>query len=81
MLISIIYHILVVGYPIYNGKNDQDILNNIKNNIIIYDKKDWKLVNKLHIQLIKLLLERDLSKRKSANYILNYFMTKNNIYQ
>ena len=79
--IGIIYHILAVGYPIYNGENDQDILNNIKNNILIYDKKDWKLVDILHIQLIKILLERDLSKRKSANYILNNFMNKNNIYE
>ena len=77
--IGIIYHILAVGYPIYNGRDDTTIYYNIKHNIKITDEKDWILVNPLHIKLINILLERDLSKRKSANYILTYYMKKESL--
>lgn len=76
---GIIYHVLTVGYPIYNGSNDSAIIYNIKHDIKIVDEKDWKLVNELHKKIIHLLLERDLSKRKSAKYILNYYMNKKSL--
>jgi len=72
---GIVYYILIVAYPPYNGATDETIISNIRDGKEYYDSKDWKKVSAHTITIINLLKERDITKRKSASYILNEYMT------
>lgn len=76
---GIIFYILITGYPLYNGDTHNEIINNISNNIINYNKKEWINIGKIPKKIINCLLNRNSLERNSADEILNTYFFNNKV--
>lgn len=68
--IGIILYLMSTGYFPFNGNSVEDVMNNIKQGRIKFDK--LKNVNKELKDLVKTMLIRDNKKRPSIDQILNH---------
>ena len=73
--VGIVYHILIVQYPPYNAVTDIEIAIKVKNNEKFYDKNDWLTISSVTTTIIDNLLNINIDKRWSAEYILDNHMT------
>ena len=75
---GVIMYILLSARPPFNGKDDYDIMNNVANGHYDLTKKPFDKVSDSAKDLIKKLLERNVSKRVSAQEALNHPWFKEN---
>ena len=69
---GVIMYILLCGYPPFNGNNNNDIYNAIKNNLPYFHGEDWKEITPQAIDLLQNMLNKNPSKRFSAEKCLNH---------
>ena len=81
---GIIMHILLIGFPPFDGKTKKEIFNKILNTNINFNSKIYSNISNEAKNLLKKLLEKDPKKRITANealkdkWIIKYF-NKNKI--
>ena len=68
--IGVILFMLLSGSPPFNGKDDEDIRNNIKKGEYKMDSLDWKLVSAEAKSFLEKLLQKDPIQRYSAEKAL-----------
>ncbi len=64
--IGVILYIMLCGYPPFNGSNDMEIAEAVKEGKLEFMKEDWDDISKEAIDLIKKLLTNNYNKRISA---------------
>ena len=69
---GIIMYILLCGYPPFNGNTNTEIYNAIKNNLPYFHGEDWKEITPEAIDLLQNMLNKNSSKRFSAEKCLNH---------
>ena len=69
---GVIMYILLCGYPPFNGNNNTEIYNAIKNNAPYFHGEDWKDITPEAIDLLQNMLNKNPSKRFSAEKCLNH---------
>lgn len=69
---GVILYIMLSGNLPYNGRTDPEVIEQIKNNEVSYEHKNWKLVSNEAKDIVKHFLERDPVKRWSADKILEH---------
>ena len=69
---GVIMYILLCGYPPFNGNTNNDIYNAIKNNLPYFHGEDWKEITPEAIDLLQNMLNKNPSKRFSAEKCLNH---------
>ena len=69
---GVIMYILLCGYPPFNGNTNNDIYNSIKNNLPYFHGEDWKEITPEAIDLLQNMLNKNPSKRFSAEKCLNH---------
>lgn len=76
---GIIMYTLLCGYPPFDGKSNEEIMNNIVLNEVIYNKDDWQDISINAKNLLSKLLLKDPNKRISAKEALshNWFVFDN----
>ena len=67
---GIIMHILLLGFPPFEGKSNEEIFNKIINNDIDFDLKTYSKISIEAKNLLKKLLEKDPKKRITATEAL-----------
>lgn len=72
---GIIYYILLVGYPPFHGNSDNEVLNNVKHNDLVFEAKDWKKINKETKQLISGIINKNVKTRYNASQALKIINT------
>ena len=70
--VGVIMYILLTGEPPFNGKNDDEIIKNVKTHVINYDAKILRHVSIDGKDLLKKFLERNTKKRISASNALEH---------
>jgi calcium-dependent protein kinase len=65
-------YILLCGYPPFNGNSNVDIYHAIQNNPPYFNGEEWKDITKEGIDLIKNMLNKQSTKRFSAEQCLNH---------
>ena len=65
-------YILLCGYPHFNGNSNVDIYHAIQNNPPYFNGEEWKDITKEAIDLIKNMLNKQSTKRFSAEQCLNH---------
>lgn len=69
---GVILYILLSGRPPFGGKSEAEILHNIKFGVMLTEGSAFDRVSREAKDLIKQLIERDLSKRITAKEALNH---------
>ena len=69
---GVIMYIILCGYPPFNGNTNNDIYNAIKNNLPYFHGEDWKEITPEAIDLLQNMLNKNPSKRYSAEKCLNH---------
>lgn len=69
---GIIMHVLLVGYPPFNGQTDKEIFDNILNQELVFREGDWDKVTPDAINLVKKMLEKDPDKRISLEEVFKH---------
>ena len=70
---GIILHILLCGYPPFNGPSNNDIYSAIQHSKLLFKRENWTNISKEAIRLIKRMLDKNPKKRPSALECLNDF--------
>ena len=65
-------YVLLAGYPPFNGYNDIDITNNVKNGVYSLETKEFKRVSPNALSLLQACMEKDCEKRLSAGEVLSH---------
>ena len=74
---GIIMHILLLGYPPFNGTSQQELLKIIKKGKIDKDTPEWRKISHNAQELLSNMLEKKYEKRYSASQCLNHpFITE-----
>ncbi|CAK84516.1 unnamed protein product (macronuclear) [Paramecium tetraurelia] len=63
---GVILYILLCGLPPFNGEDEEEILENVKEAQLTFDGEEWNQISYEAKLLIKKMLERDPKKRISA---------------
>lgn len=63
---GVILFILLCGYPPFDGETDEEIMNSVVKDEIVYEDTEWKNISKGAKEFIKKLLIKDYRKRISA---------------
>ena len=63
---------MLCGYPPFNGSNDLEIAEAVKEGNIEFCKEDWDYISEEAKDLIKKLLTHNYHKRISAKEALNH---------
>ena len=61
--LGVVLHIMLVGYPPFNGENTKDIFINIERQKLVLDPESWNSVSNMARDLVKRLLVKDPHKR------------------
>ena len=70
-------HILLLGYPPFNGTSQQELLKIIKKGKIDKDTPEWRKISHNAQELLSNMLEKKYEKRYSASQCLNHpFITE-----
>ena len=69
---GVIMYILLCGYPPFNGNTNTEIYNSIKNNLPYFHGEYWKEITPEAIDLLQNMLNKNPSKRFSAEKCLNH---------
>ena len=69
---GVIMYILLCGYPPFNGNTNNEIYNSIKNNLPYFHGEDWKEITPEAIDLLQNMLNKNSTKRFSAEKCLNH---------
>ena len=69
---GVIFYILLCGYPPFNGKTNLDIYHNIKKKNPVFQGEEWDSISKDAIDLIKNMLNKNPTKRFSAEKCLQH---------
>ena len=67
---GVIFHLLLLGFPPFNGKTQEEILEKVKGGKIDYENEAFKEISEDAKNLLKNLLEYDSNKRISAEQAL-----------
>jgi len=70
--IGVIMYILLCGYPPFYGRNDQEVLTKVRRGVFNFDQKDWGRVSADAKGLIRVLLQKDVKDRFTAEQALNH---------
>jgi calcium-dependent protein kinase len=70
--IGVVMYILVCGAPPFAGKNDAEILNNVKRGAVSFDRKEWRNVSDMGKSLCLQLLTYERGSRPTAGQGLNH---------
>jgi calcium-dependent protein kinase len=70
--IGVVLYILVCGAPPFAGKNDAEILGNVKRGAVSFDRKEWRNVSDMGKSLCLQLLTYDRRDRPTAGQGLNH---------
>ena len=70
---GIILHILLCGYPPFNGPTNNDIYSAIQHSKLLFKRENWTHISKEAIKLIKKMLEKNPKKRPTAEECLSDF--------
>lgn len=63
---GVILFILLCGYPPFDGDTDDDIMDCVVKDPVLYDEPEWENISKEAIDFLKKLLTKDYKKRLSA---------------
>ncbi|EGR27507.1 protein kinase domain protein [Ichthyophthirius multifiliis] len=63
---GVILYILLCGYPPFNGSNEKEIFKSVQEGNFTFDDEDWGQISQEAKSLIKKMLEKDSTKRLSA---------------
>ena len=74
---GIILYILICEYPPFQGKNNDEILHNIKFTELKFNKKEWEKISNSCKDLIIKMLSKNPKKRPSADICLKHRWFKN----
>lgn len=75
---GVILYILLSGKPPFSGRNDEQILNNVKKGTYSLSTAEWEPISPEAKDLVSNLLQYDQSKRFSAEQALNHpWLTQN----
>ena len=69
---GVIMYIILSGQPPFGGRNEKQIMDNVQNGKFNFNNKVWSNVSQDAKDLINSLLERDVSKRLSAEQALSH---------
>ena len=73
-------YVMLCGYEPFYGETDQELVDANQKSDVEFPKEDWKNVSKDARSLVKLLMEKDTSKRPSAkDALLHPWFRKNGI--
>ena len=75
---GVILYILLCGYPPFNGSSNVDIFHNIQYSQPMFNAEEWKDVSPSAIDLIKNMLNKNPSKRYTAEMCLDHKWFKEN---
>eukprot|EP00388_Colpodella_angusta_P001474 GDKJ01004710.1.p1 GENE.GDKJ01004710.1~~GDKJ01004710.1.p1 ORF type:complete len:1332 (-),score=352.22 GDKJ01004710.1:262-4257(-) len=75
---GVLFYILLVGYPPFNGRSDIAILQSIKKGRLLFPMRDWELISLESRNLVELLLTKDPRQRLSASQALTHAVFSNN---
>lgn len=70
--IGVILYILLVGYPPFTGKTNEELNTNIKSGVYSKDSKEWKQVSPKAKSLVSKLLTVNPLRRISAQEALEH---------
>ena len=70
--IGVMAHALLSGELPFNGQDDDDLICKIKQAQLLWDAPCWKFVSKEAKDFIQLCLEKDVTKRPSAEELLSH---------
>lgn len=68
---GVIFYILLCGYPPFDGKSSEDIMDQIVKKELAFPEEEWKSIDEKAKNLIKQMLVKDPKKRISAEDALN----------
>jgi serine/threonine protein kinase len=68
--IGVIMYILLCGYPPFYGDDDFEIQDSIKKDDVDFDPDDWDHVSAPIVDLVKGLLHKDATKRRTADDVV-----------
>ena len=69
---GVILYILLSGYPPFNGNSNVDIFHHVQNSQPIFIDEEWEDVTKEAIDLLKCMLNKNVSRRYSAEKCLKH---------
>jgi len=73
---GIIMYVLHCGYPPFNGRKKNDVVDAVKRGALKFDVRDWSNVSEDSMDLIKSLLNRNAKKRCTAAQALEHVWTR-----
>ncbi|KAH0478094.1 MAG: uncharacterized protein KVP18_004150 [Porospora cf. gigantea A] len=73
-------YILLAGVPPFNGKNNVQILDSVRTKKVLdYPPKHWSAVSPEALEVVQMMLERDVSKRPAASALVKHAWFQKNI--
>ena len=77
---GVIMYILLAGVPPFNGKNNVQILDSVRTKKVLdYPPKHWSAVSPEALEVVQMMLERDVSKRPAASALVKHAWFQKNI--
>lgn len=70
--LGVVSYILLCGYAPFEGQNDEETFEFIKNKELKFMEEDWLNISELAIDLIRKMLDRNPQSRIKADEILNH---------
>jgi len=70
--IGVIAYILLCGYPPFHGKTVNNIIERVKKGTFDFPEKEWNSISSGAIKFVSFLLQKDPSKRPSAEEALDH---------
>jgi len=70
---------MLCGYPPFNGENDKEILEAVKEGTVHFEENDWEHISKDAQNLIKTMLNKDHKNRITGEEALLHPWLTNNI--
>ena len=75
---GVIMYILMVGYPPFNGQNNDELFYNIIHAPLVFNEYDWQRITHNAMNLVELMLTKDPDLRIRLNDIFDHEWFQNN---